>query len=413
MCLAKFPLPLFIFFKKTIHLYRWDEHQSRVLINWKGPANSFSTISFVDLFDPAHEDWIRTRTSGKTVLIGLHHPGLQDSYPTPLYSMTRTQTPGVEVHANMINTLSNANYRTVRLLPWYWELAIYAVFALILAYVTGFKRITISLPLLFMEFIVGWIFANLILFRTFYVLGSVMIIGLALILLYIIIITVRVLTREREKSEIRKVFNQYVSNQVVDELLHNPDNLSMGGNSLEITTLFSDIRGFTTMSEAKTPEEIVDILNTYFELMVAIITKYDGTINKFIGDAIMVLYGAPVRQNISPDQQAIACVKTAIEMQETLKASSDPRLQKLFLGIGITTGHSVVGNIGAKRHKDYTAIGDKINLAARLESKSQAYEIIVDQKTREYCGELFTFEELEPFQVKGKQEIIQAFKVLY
>jgi adenylate cyclase len=219
--------------------------------------------------------------------------------------------------------------------------------------------------------------------------------------------------REREKSEIRMVFNQYVSNQVVDELLGSPQNLSLGGNSLEVSTLFSDIRGFTTLVERKTPEEVVGLLNKYFEMMVAIITKHGGTINKFIGDAIMVLYGAPVMLARKPDEQALACVKSAVEMQETLKATNDEGLKELAVGIGITTGFSVVGNIGASKHKDYTAIGDKINLAARLQTHCKAFEVIVDQPTYEYTRGVFEFETLKPFQVKGKEEIIQAYKVLY
>ena len=187
----------------------------------------------------------------------------------------------------------------------------------------------------------------------------------------------------------------------------------MGGNNLEISTLFTDIRGFTSLSESKSAAEVVEILNTYFELMVAIITKHNGTINKFIGDAIMVLYGAPVRKDISPKAQAILSVKTAIEMQETIKSSSDQRLKNLLVGIGISTGFSVVGNIGARRHKDYTAIGDKINLAARLQSKAEAFEIIVDEKTKEYCANEFEFDPLKPFQVKGKKETIKAYRVNY
>jgi len=400
---------------KDIYLYTQSEAQSRLLINWKGPSNSFVTLSFSDLFHPGRLEDLKPLLKGKIVLIGLHHPGLQDSYPTPLYGITRTQTPGVEIHANAINTLSNEHYRSVKKLPQHIQFPIFYAIALALVMTTMRLRVVFSFPVFLTGLGLGWIIANFVLFRNFYLLMEVTTPGIAYVLCYLCSITYRVLQREKEKSQIRKVFNQYVSNQVVDELLMNPDNLNMGGKSLEITTLFSDIRGFTTMSENITPEEVVDILNTYFELMVAIITKYNGTINKFIGDAIMVLFGAPIRDNVSPRDQAIHCVRCAIEMQETMKASNDQRLRKLQVGIGITTGYSVVGNIGAQKHKDYTAIGDKINLAARLESRSGAFEVIVDQQTYEYCKDLesFSFEELEPFQVKGKQEIIKAYRVLY
>lgn len=398
---------------KIINLYENESKQSRILVNWKGPSASFPTISFLDLFDDSKTPHLHKRIQGKTVLIGLNHPGLQDSFATPLYAYNNLETPGVEVHANVLNTLSNHKYRTFKKAPMSLQFTIYLILALALTFSTVWLRIGISLPLFLMELLIGWLIANLIFFDYLSTLFPVIVPSLSLTICYTAMITLRVVNRELEKSNIRKVFNQYVSNKVVDELLLNPESLSMGGKSLEISTLFSDIRGFTTLSENKTPAKVVEILNTYFELMVAVITKHNGTINKFIGDAVMVLYGAPVRQNISPKEQAILCVKTAIEMQETLKASSDKKLKELLVGIGISTGYSVVGNIGAQKHKDYTAIGDKINLAARLQTKAEAFEIIVDYQTREYCSDHFAFEELTPFTVKGKQELIRAYKVIF
>ncbi len=398
---------------KALDLHQHDKHQSRLLVNWKGPTNTFTTFSFYDLFSAKKQLELQSTLSGKTVIVGLNHPGLQDSYATPFYSLNRVQTPGVEIHANALNTISNEKYGTLAKAHFILQISIYLLFAYILTFSTAWLRISFSLPIFILELIFGWILVNLLFFRELSILFPVIKPTLSLTICYLVIITLRVVYRELEKNNIRKVFNQYVSNQVVDELLLNPENLSMGGNNLEISTLFTDIRGFTSLSESKSAAEVVDILNTYFELMVAIITKHNGTINKFIGDAIMVLYGAPIRQNLSTQEQAILSVKTAIEMQETIKSSSDQRLEGLLVGIGISTGFSVVGNIGARRHKDYTAIGDKINLAARLQGKAEAFEIIVDQKTKEYCEDKFEFDALEPFQVKGKQETIRAFKVNY
>lgn len=398
---------------KSIDLSYLDDNQTRLLINWKGPANTFTTISFTDLFiDEKHLE-IQSKLVGKTVMLGLNHPGLQDSYTTPFYSINRIQTPGVEIHANALNTISDQKDGTLIQAPFLIQILVYLLFAYTLTFSTAWLRVSFSLPILIFELIIGWILVNLLFFQKLSILFPIMQPLMALIICYLATITIRVLYRELERNNIRKVFNQYVSNQVVDELLLNPDNLSMGGNNLEVSTLFTDIRGFTSLSESKSATEVVEILNTYFELMVAIITKHNGTINKFIGDAIMVLYGAPVRQEISSKEQAILSVKTAIEMQETIKSSSDPRLKNLLVGIGISTGFSVVGNIGAKRHKDYTAIGDKINLAARLQSKADAFEIIVDQQTKEYCETEFEFDTLEPFQVKGKKETIVAYRVNY
>lgn len=397
---------------KRIHLSSDDQGRSKILVNWRGPAGSFPNFSFKDIFDPEKSKELRTLIRGKIILIGLNHPGLQDIYPTPFYAMDRRETPGVEIHANIINTLLSTDYASLKPLNWTQNFAIYYGLAIIICLGTAYLRVLASFPLLVLSLVSGWIFSNYAfqdLHRVALHTGP----ALSLCLCYAGMLILRTYTREREKREIRQVFNQYVSNQVVEELLENPDNLSMGGKSLEISILFSDIRGFTSLTESSSPEEVVSLLNAYFELMVAVISKHGGTINKFIGDSVMVLYGAPLIEDLSPKDQAVRCLKTAIEMQEALKASSHPLLRQLNTGIGIATGDVIVGNIGARRHKDYTAIGDRVNLASRLESHSMAFEIIVDQKTHDYCSEVFEFEKLEPFQVKGKQEWIKAFRVVY
>jgi adenylate cyclase len=381
-----------------------------MLINYRGPAGSFTTISFSDLFDTDKRENISRLLKNRIAVVGVTHSGLQDIYMTPFYSYNQKWTAGVECHANAISTVLNTG-NCISRTPPLLNFLLYFIIAALLCTATGFIRISYSFSILgLMVLILGILSYVLFTFNYYF---SFFIPLFALLFSYVSIISIRMVAREKEKSTIRQVFNQYVSNQVVDQLLLHPENLSLGGKALEITTIFSDVRGFTPLSESKTPEEVVSILNTYFELMVAIITKYKGTINKFIGDAIMILYGAPVIEGHTPEKMAHNAIRTAIEMQETMKASSDPLLQKLRIGIGITTGFSVVGNIGAKKHKDYTAIGDKVNLAARLESKAKPYEILIDAQTYEYCKDSFTFEKLEPFQVKGKQEMIQGYRVVY
>lgn len=397
---------------KAIYLWPDPSPTEHLLINWKGPAGSFKSLKFMDLFDPKMTEELKSQIPGRIILVGLNHPGLQDVYPTPFYGMDKLETPGVEIHANAVNTLMTVTNGSIRKYSPSTNLAIYLLFSIFLCGAAALLKIWISFPIFIAEGLGAWLLSNYLLQKHNALLSHADT-ALSLSFCYICVLFYRALIREKEKSEIRKVFNQYVSNQVVDELLDSPDNLSLGGNSLEISTLFSDIRGFTSMVEKKTPENVVNLLNRYFELMVSIISKHGGTINKFIGDAVMVLYGAPLMSNKTPSDQALACLKTAIEMQETLKMSNDEGIRELAVGIGITTGYSVVGNIGAKKHRDYTAIGDRINLAARLQSQCQAFEIIVDQSTYLYCKEHFQFEALPPFQVKGKEEVITAYKVLY
>lgn len=393
-------------------LYVFPDHTKldKMLINYRGPANSFTTVSFSDLFSLEQKEHIARLIKNRIVLVGVTHSGLQDIYMTPFYSYNQKWTAGVECHANAISTALNTN-ASIKRSNGTINFLLYFIIASLLCAATIFGRISYSFfTLIFM--VLSLAVSSYVSFIYNYYF-SFFIPLLALLFSYVSIITIRMVAREKEKSTIRQVFNQYVSNQVVEQLLLHPENLSLGGKSLEISTIFSDVRGFTPLSESRTPEEVVSILNTYFELMVAIITKYRGTINKFIGDAIMILYGAPVIEGHSPKEMAHNAVRTAIEMQETMKSTSDPCLKLIKIGIGITTGFSVVGNIGASKHKDYTAIGDKINLAARLESKAPPYEILVDEQTYLYCKDSFTFEKMEPFQVKGKQEIIQGYRVIY
>jgi len=216
-------------------------------------------------------------------------------------------------------------------------------------------------------------------------------------------------------DKLKSTFKKYVSKQIVDQLLENDDMLNLGGQEQEATILFSDIRGFTSMSESMTPNEVVETLNDYFNLMIEIIFKYNGTLDKIIGDALMVIYGAP---NVK-EQDTENAVLTAIEMQEKLIDFNQDRIinlkKPIKIGIGINRGKVISGNIGSKQQMNFTVIGDSVNLASRLCSVAAADEIIVSDSVWEKVKHLKSFKskKLTPVKVKGKSKPIEIKEILY
>ncbi len=216
-------------------------------------------------------------------------------------------------------------------------------------------------------------------------------------------------------DKLKSTFKKYVSKQIVDQLLENEELLNLGGQEQEATILFSDIRGFTSMSETMAPNEVVETLNEYFNLMIEIIFKYNGTLDKIIGDALMVIFGAPIAHQSDTEN----AVKTAIEMQEKLIEFNQNRIinlkQPIKIGIGINRGKVISGNIGSKQQMNYTVIGDSVNLASRLCSVAASDEIIVSETVWKHVKDLkiFKSKKLKPVKVKGKVKPIEIKEILY
>ncbi len=224
----------------------------------------------------------------------------------------------------------------------------------------------------------------------------------------------RVLTEEREKRHVRQTFSKFVSKSVVDELLKSPEKLKLGGEKKELTVLFSDIRGFTTLSERMTPEELVVKLNHYLQIMTDIVIHYDGTLDKYVGDEIMAFWGAPIPQ----DNHALLACRAAVEMIERLDEMNrewrGQGLPVLDIGIGINTGPMIVGNVGSNSRMDYTLIGDNVNLGARLEGTNKIYRthIIISEFTYEQVKDQVVVRELDLIRVKGKEKPVTIYELL-
>ncbi len=214
-------------------------------------------------------------------------------------------------------------------------------------------------------------------------------------------------------SKVKNTFKRYVSKQVVDNLLEDETKLNLGGEEREVTILFTDIRGFTSMSENMEPEQVVMTLNEYFSEMIDIVFEHNGTLDKIIGDELMVVFGAP----LAADDDTERALNTAVEMQNKIKELNDIRKQRgedpVLVGAGINKGFVVSGNIGSRDMMDYTVIGDTVNLGSRLCSAAGPGEIIVSKEVIKNQEDKFLFNELEPILVKGKKDKINIFKVNY
>ncbi len=218
----------------------------------------------------------------------------------------------------------------------------------------------------------------------------------------------------RRRRELRSMFQRYVSPQVVDEVVQNPEALTLGGKEVEATVFFSDIKGFTTVAEQLSPQEVVQRLNEYFGVSTDVVLDRRAMVDKFIGDAIMAVFGAPVQD---PDHPAQACL-AALEMDEVLSdfydQQSHPDRPPFQSRIGIHTGQIVVGNIGTERRVDYTAIGDAVNVAARLEQANKQYgtRILISERTYQEAEPAIEAREIDLLRLTGKKEPVRVFEVL-
>ncbi len=216
--------------------------------------------------------------------------------------------------------------------------------------------------------------------------------------------------RRVRQERIRGNLERYVPSQVVNLIMEEPDEVSLASENRHIAVLFSDIRNFSTTCELLAPEEVVAYLNTYFTAMVEEIFHNKGTVNKFVGDMIVALFGAPVRM----DRPECAAVRAAVSMQERIRSMKERWIRENFhTGMGVSAGRVVVGNIGSPRHMDYTAIGDEVNVAARLQSFARGGQVLVSRPVYEAAVNLFTFRPIGPVRVKGRQRPVETYEVVY
>jgi len=216
----------------------------------------------------------------------------------------------------------------------------------------------------------------------------------------------------REKEMIKRAFTRYVAREVVEEILKDPEQLALTGEQREVTVLFCDIRGFTPLAERLTPPQVVSLLNEFYTLMIETTFKHDGTLDKFLGDAVMAVFGAPIAH---PDH-AMRAVKTALDMRSGIAELNERRAtegkEPIRVGIGVSLGEVVAGTVGTEDRMEYTVIGDSVNLAARLESNAKAGSILISHRTYERVKDLVNVAPLGSLKVKGKEEEVDVYEVV-
>lgn len=392
------------------------DEQGDMLINFMGPP-SFSSPGARQTFPvrsylgyasnppgPDPNNWPRTRAlDNKIIMVGSFTRGMAaDHKPTPYGLMY-----GVEVHANALNTILMDNF--LHHVPFWVDLAILAGLVLVIAFLSSRLSTAWAFATTLVLILALFVTTSIVFDREAYIINFSQP-AIATLFAFLSIVVYREMTESKDKRRIRSMFGTYVSPQVVDQILDNPPEL--GGVDKDMTVYFSDIRGFTTLSESMSPQELVQVLNKYLTAMTDIILKYDGTLDKYEGDAIMCFWGAPLPQ----EDHALRACKCAVEQLVALKELNRefPEEYQIDIGIGINSGRMTVGNMGSMQRMDYTLIGDNVNLGARLEGTNKQYitRIIISENTYGLVKDNVIVRELDNIRVKGKNKPVLIYELL-
>ena len=382
------------------------DKSNRFLINYYGPGGTYPYYSFNDVMEGKISPDI---FKDKIVFIGWKAAGIGDFWVTP----TSPALPGVEKQATVISNILHQDFIIRNKVLVIWDLALIIITGLILSlWVTRFSPLYAALFTLILVVLLGALIQAIFSYAKLWVYAvyPFLTVGLA----YSSVIAWRLLTEEREKKKIRNTFQFYVTPSVVNQMLKYPEKLKLGGDRKDLTILFSDIRGFTAISENLDPRDLVHLLNEYLTEMTNMVFKHDGTLDKYIGDAIMAIYGAPLEDEDHPAKACYSALDMMIEL-DVLKGSWEARgMHSINIGIGINTGPMVVGNMGSETRFDYTAMGDNVNLASRLEGINKEYgtNIIISEHTYDLVKDRFVCRQLDSVRVKGKQHPRKIFELI-
>ena len=378
---------------------------SRLMVNYHGPARTYPYVSFANA---ALKKFPGGTFKDKIVLVGASATGIGDLRATPFGGL---DFPGTEIHANLIDNILNQQFLVHHAPQVLTDIGFIFLFGIPLGIwlavvqprwmVFGFALLLPFAGIVYWGFLHGW-WLNFIVPAVFTLIPNV-----SLVALY------RVLFEEQEKRRVRGAFQQYVSPEVIRRLLDDPERVKP--RKTEVTVLFSDIRGFTSISESLDAQELADLLQSYLTEMTRIIFQHRGTLDKYIGDAVMAIWGAPFDQPNHAERSclgAINMLSRLAELQADWRAQGKPALD---IGIGINTGVASVGNMGSSLRYGYTAIGDAVNLASRLEGLNKEYgtHILISESTqRELHTDKLMLREIDLIRVKGKLKPLTVYEIL-
>ncbi|MBD2846060.1 adenylate/guanylate cyclase domain-containing protein [Paenibacillus sp. IB182496] len=339
------------------------------------------------------------------VLIGPWAAGMQDEYVTP--ANPNLKMYGVEIHSNMVQSLATgAFFIDAPEALNYGLIALLTLLPLML-FVSG--RVSV---ILYFSLTAGYLLAWIAVYMWYSTFLTVSYPLLALTSAFIASIVVQVIDERKERGRVTTIFGRFVPRSVVDELLASGEEVKLGGQRKDITVMFVDIRGFTPMSERLQPEEVIQVLNAYLDLCTKAVFRWNGTLDKFIGDGVMAFFGAPVDLPQHPEM----AVRAALEMKQQADVLEQQCVEQFGIGVkfgvGLHCGPAVVGNIGSEGLRlDYTAIGDTVNLAARLESNAMPGQILISAPLQARLGDAFATEDIGEIKVKGKEMPVRVYAV--
>ena len=376
--------------------------QGQMIVPYRGPQGSYPYISASDVLSGN----MNGSVEGAIVLVGTTAPGLFDLRSTPVQAVY----PGVEIHANVIDAILGKRFLSEPAWAWAANFFVTLLLGLVLALaLPGMPPVT---QLVFTILVTaGLVAANLVVWQK----GLVM--DLAMPLLLIVLLAMvnmgyGFLFESQSRRKLKEMFGQYVPPQIVHEMSENPKDYGFEGETRELTVLFADIRGFTTLSETLSAAELKRLLNRYFTPMTRIIFESRGTIDKYVGDMIMAFWGAPLHD----DQHALHAIEAGLGMlAETERLKQEflaEKLPEINIGVGCNTGPMNVGDMGSAYRRSYTVLGDAVNLGSRLEGTTKFYgvKLVVGETTRAHAGDVFLFRELDLVKVKGKVQAIRVYE---
>jgi adenylate cyclase len=385
-----------------------------MLINYSGPwGKSFEHISFYELYqshgDPSKIEKIKEILNSKLVIISLAASGNTDMGPTPL----EPSEPLSTVHSNAINTILKSAF--LREAPASLEVLLGLLMAIVIIVMSLKLRPTyfIAASLLL---IIAYIISNTTLFSNYSIVMNLSGIIIASLITLSVLLINGYLIMAKESALQRDVLRAYFSPRIIDHILRSPDKFSLEGSSRELTVLFSDIVGFTRLSDNLHPSEVQHILSEYLETMTKVIFKHSGAIDKFMGDGIMAFWGYPELEDKNAEENlrfsALSAVRAAVEMQEKMqelnhKWRSEGR-QPLKIRIGINTGYVTLGNMGSRHRLEFTVIGKHVNLAQRLECESPEGGILISGRTHSLVKQEIRVKELKEVTLKGFEKEMPA-----
>ncbi len=351
---------------------------------------------------------------GKIIIVGRTAVGMAETNPTPIEP--RFHIMGL--HPNVINTITNNLF--IHQIPGWAVALLYIALGVMIGFVSGSIHtkssvLTGAVNFVVLVFVVGayWL-ANFILFFEYDIeLPLTIPIGI-LVLVFLFVFIYRFFTEEAEKKKMKGMFSTYVNKEVVDSLMENPDKVKLGGEWMNCTVFFSDVAGFTSISESMSPEDLVKLLNEYLTAMTDIVFKYGGTLDKYIGDAIVAFYGAPVPFE---DHAAKACLAT-IEMQEKLAELrtgwAERGKPEITARCGLNSGPIIVGNMGSTLRLNYTVVGENVEFGEHLESSGKAYGTMmtISQPTRDMAGDAIVARWIDIDRITDQSEPIKIFQLI-